>query len=108
MRFYGMGNLALYKALMYKDKERLDNDDILKLLPPATTVVHDHNKVNYNKDYSFGNAECNVHLLRDLKKVQDNLGHEWAPELSKLLTETNKQREELIINGVSEFSPDVL
>jgi len=108
LRFYGMENLALYKAHMHKDKEGLDNDDILKLLPPTTTVVHDHNKVNYNKDYSFGNAECNVHLLRDLKKVQDNLGHEWAPELSKLLTETNKQREELIINGVSEFSLDVL
>ena len=58
---------------MRKDKEGLDEDNILKLLPPATTVVHDHNKVNYNEDYSYANAECNEHLLRDLKKVQDNL-----------------------------------
>lgn len=108
LRFYGTEKLALYKAHMHKDKEGLNKDNILKLLPPTTTVVHDHNKVNYNKDYSYGNAECNEHLLRDLKKVQDNLGHKWAQDLAKLLTDTNRQREELIINGVSEFDPVVL
>lgn len=107
-RFYGTEMLALYKAHMHKDKEGLDSDNILKLLPPTTTVVHDHNKVNYNKDYSYGNAECNSHLLRDLKKVQDNLGHKWAENLAKLLTDTNRQRDELIENGVSEFSLEVL
>ncbi len=30
--------------------------------------MHDHNKVNYNKEYSFSNIECNVHLLRDLQE----------------------------------------
>lgn len=108
LRFYGTEKLALYKAHMHKDKKGLDSDDILKLLPPTTTVVHDHNRVNYNKDYSYGNAECNEHLLRDLKKVQDNLGHKWAQDLAKLLTDTNKKREELITNDVSEFSPEVL
>jgi hypothetical protein len=93
---------------MQKDKEGLDDDNILKLLSPTTTVVHDHNKVNYNKDYSYGNAECNVHLLRDLKKVQDNLGHKWAQDLAKLLTDTNNKREELINNGMSEFSIELL
>ena len=39
--------------------EGLDEDNILKLLSPTTTVVHDHNNVNYNEDYSFQNAECN-------------------------------------------------
>lgn len=86
----------------------MDNDNILKLLPDTTTVVHDHNKVNYNKDYSFENAECNVHLLRDLKKFQDNLGHKWAENLAKLLTDTNRQRDELIDNGVSKFDSATL
>lgn len=108
LRFYGTEKLALYKAHMHKDKAGLDTDNILKLLPPTATVVHDHNKVNYNKDYSYGNAECNEHLLRDLKKIQDNLGHKWAEELAKLLTDTNKQREELLNNGASEFSPQAL
>src|SRR5690606_14132273 len=49
LRFYGTEKLALYKAHMHKNKEGLDKDNILKLLPPTATVVHDHNKVNYNK-----------------------------------------------------------
>ena len=108
LRFYGTEKLALYKAHMHKDKEGLDKDGILKLLPPTTTVVHDHNKVNYNADYSYDNAECNQHLLRDLKKVQDNLGHKWAEQLAILLTDTNKKRDELIANDVSAFSPEEL
>lgn len=108
LRYYGTENLALYKAHMHKDKEGLDKDNILKLLPPTTTVVHDHNKVNYNDDYSFQNAECNEHLLRDLKKVQDNLGHKWASDLAKLLADTNKERESLIEEGVAGFPPEVV
>ena len=108
LRFYGTEKLALYKAHLRKDKEGLDKDNILKLLPSTATVVHDHNKVNYNKDYSYGNAECNAHLLRDLKKVQDNLGHGWARDLAKLLTDTNRQREEWISQNVSGFNPATL
>lgn len=108
LRFYGTEKLALYKAHMHKDKEGLDKDNILKLLPSTTTVVHDHNKVNYNEDHSYGHAECNAHLLRDLKKVQDHLGHTWAEELAKLLTDTHRQREALIHNGISAFDPTVL
>jgi hypothetical protein len=108
LRFYGTEKLALYKAHLHKNKEGLDEDNILKLLPPTTTVVHDHNKVNYNKDYAYGHAECNAHVLRDLKKVQDNLGHTWAEKLARLLTDTHKQREALINNDVSAFDPAVL
>jgi hypothetical protein len=70
--------------------------------------MHDHNKVNYNGDYSFSNAECNEHLLRDLKKVQDNLGHQWAEELAGLLTDGNEARNKLKDSGITEFPPDEL
>lgn len=108
LRFYGTEQLALYKAHMHKNKEGLDKDNILKLLPSTTTVVHDHNKVNYNQDYIYGNAECNAHLLRDLKKIEDNLGHQWAQKLAKLLTDTHRKREELINDNVLAFDPAVL
>ncbi|GHU10557.1 hypothetical protein FACS1894151_10020 [Spirochaetia bacterium] len=105
LRYYGNELLALYKAHLHKDKAGLDEDNILNLLPPTTTVVHDHNKVNYNEDYSFQNAECNEHLLRDLKKVIDNLGSSWANELIGLLTETNREREKKKEAGFKEFPP---
>jgi hypothetical protein len=105
LRYYGNERLALYKAHEHKDKAGLDADKILSLLPPSATVVHDHNKVNYNQEYSFANAECNEHLLRDLQRVKDNLGHPWSGELIGLLSQTNARREDLKGSGVSEFPP---
>lgn len=103
LRFYGDEKTALYTAHRYKNKEGLDEDGILKLLPATTTVMHDHDRVNYNKDYSFSNAECNVHLLRDLQKTTDNLGHEWSTGLKDLLEKTNQERNELIEKGLEAF-----
>lgn len=92
LRFYGNDQLAYYRAHSHKDKEGLDEDGILTALDKETVVVHDHNKVNYNEDYEFKNAECCAHLLRDLKKVVDNLQHEWPKEMIKVLLEGNVKR----------------
>ena len=108
LRYYGTEALALYKARLHKDKAGLDEDNILKLLSPNTTAVHDHNKVNYNGEYSFANAECNEHLMRDLQKVVDNPGSGWAAQLKQLLSETNKERERKKEAGAKEFAPDYI
>ena len=92
LRFYGNDEIAYYKAHSHKDKEGLDEDGILSALDKETVVVHDHNKVNYNEEYEFKNAECCEHLLRDLKKVVDNLEHEWPKEMIKVLLEGNVKR----------------
>ena len=96
LRFYGTENLAMYTAHEHKDKEGLDEDGILNVLAKETIVEHDHNKVNYNEDYKFKNAECNRHLISDLKKVIDNLNHKWAKELTELLTKMDHKRNWLI------------
>ena len=63
LRFYGDDSVALYYAHEKKNKAGIDADKILPMLSKETIVMHDHNKVNYNKDYDFINAECNQHLL---------------------------------------------
>lgn len=98
LRFYGDEKIAYYVAHEHKDKEGLDEDNILKNLDSKTKVMHDHNKVNYNKDYSFLNLECNAHLQRDLQKVIDILNSNWAKKLKKLISDSIKQREEYIKN----------
>ncbi|BCG61256.1 IS66 family transposase [Paenibacillus sp. URB8-2] len=103
LRFYGNEQIALYTAHLHKNKEGLDDDGILKLLPAETIVMHDHNKVNYNKAYSFSNIECNVHLLRDLQKTTDNLPHSWSSELKTLLEKTNTDRKAAMERGESAF-----
>ena len=106
LRFYGTEKLAMYKAHEHKDKEGLDEDGILNVLSKETIVEHDHNKVNYNEDYYFENAECNIHLIRDLQKVIDNLKHKWAKKLKELLTKMNKRRNQLIEKGKEEFKQE--
>ncbi|RHT97339.1 hypothetical protein DW716_23885 [Absiella sp. AM27-20] len=92
LRFYGDDKIAYYRAHMHKDKEGIDEDQILVSLDEKTYVVHDHNKINYNEEYVFQNVECCAHLLRDMKKVVDNLGHEWAKEMIGLFVEENQKR----------------
>ena len=108
LRFYGTEKLAMYTAHSQKDKNGLDKDAILNVLGKETVVVHDHNKVNYNEDYYFKNAECNVHLIRDLKKVIENLNHTWAKKLVELITKMNNKRKWLIKKGKEEFDQEEL
>ena len=95
--------IALYAAHLHKDMESLDDDNILALLTPQTTVMHDHNKVNYNEKYSFKNVECNQHLQRDLQKSADDTGHPELLELKELISKTIKDRKDLIASGVENF-----
>lgn len=97
MRFYGNENVALYCAHEKKNKMGLDEDNILGMLSSTTVVEHDHNKVNYNPEYTFMNAECCVHLLRDLQKVTDNIPtREWSKELKDHFQKYDHKRKELI------------
>lgn len=106
LRFYGDERLALYTAHQHKNKQGLDEDGILKLLPRDTVVMHDHNKVNYNAEYSFINIECNAHLLRDLEKVSEYLKREWSKTLKELISQANMHRNELMQRGECSFTDE--
>lgn len=107
MRFYGNEDVALFCAHEHKDKLGLDKDSILNLLSSNAVVEHDHNKVNYNDNYSFINAECCQHLLRDLQKVSDNLPNRtWSNKLKELFQEYNHKRKILIEKNIDRFSDD--
>lgn len=103
LRFYGTEKLALYTAHEKKNKEGLDIDSVLNILDKDTVVVHDHNTINYNEDYEFQNAECCVHLIRDLEKLKEESNHEWVNELIVLLKETNQERKKYISQGNEYF-----
>ena len=106
LRFYGTEKLAMYTAHEQKNKVGIDEDGILNVLAKETVVEHDHNKVNYNEEYKYKNAECNRHLISDLQKVIDNLNHKWAKKLIELLTKMNKKRNWLIKKGSEEFTQE--
>ena len=103
LRFYGNERIALFCAHMRKNKEGIDEDGILKLLGKDTTVMHDHNIVNYNDEYSFTNIECNQHLLRDLQKVTDNLKRKWSSELKSHIQKAIHDRNIAVEKGEDKF-----
>ncbi len=106
LRFYGDEEIALFTAHAHKNKKGLDEDAILSTLSKDTVVVHDHNKVNYNKEYCFQNAECCVHLLRDIEKIRDVSHHTWCETMIKQISETNNKRKELEKEGKEHFEKE--
>lgn len=104
LRFYGDEQLALYKAHRKKNKEGVLEDQLLTLLHETTTVMHDHLTMNYGEEFSYTNAECNVHLLRDLRSCAENTQHRWAEELGQLISDTHKNRKQRMADGEDHFS----
>ena len=104
LRFYGDEMIAYYTAHLHKDMKSLDEDNVLILLTPDTSVMHDHNKVNYNEKYSFRNLECNQHLQRDLQKSADDTKHPEFLRLKELISKTIHDRKCLIAAGEEVFN----
>lgn len=95
MRFYGDESISYFTAHSTKGMSGLIDDDILSVLTKDTTVMHDHNMVNYNERFSFKNIECNQHLERDLQKISDdNPTHTWASALKKLYQRLSTQEKD--------------
>lgn len=109
MRFYGDETISYYTAHDAKDMAGLIDDDILTVLTKDTTVMHDHNKVNYNERFIYQNIECNQHLERDLQKISDdNPTHTWSKKLKKLISTTINVRKDLITSGSDSFDEDAI
>ena len=102
-RFYGDEKIAYYTAHETKGMVGLDKDNVLNVLTDQTTVMHDHNKVNYNSKYHFRNIECNVHLGRDCEKVYLDSGHEEWAEIKTMISQAVKERNDLMKKGVTSF-----
>lgn len=98
-RFYGNKKLAYYTAHEKKDAAGIEADGILSNLTEKTALVHDHVKYNYRKEFLFRNIECVQHLERELQKVYNESGHEWAKRVKELIGETIHKRKEHLEKG---------
>ncbi|MCD7922599.1 MAG: hypothetical protein LUG27_09280 [Clostridiales bacterium] len=87
IRFYGDERISYCTAHGKKDLEGITEDNVLDLLTNETTVMHDHNTINYNKRFCFRNIECLQHLERDLQKnADDNPDHTWAKDMKETIS----------------------
>ena len=80
--------VVLYSAMETKSKAELKDTGIIGTF--GGTLVHDHETALYN--FGIDHAECNVHLLRYLKKNTEETGNSWSAQLKTELSKMNKQR----------------
>lgn len=107
MRFYGDEQISYYTAHEKKDLEGIIEDNVLDLITDETTVMHDHNTVNYNERFCFQNIECVQHLERDLQKsADDNPDHTWAKEMKSTISAWIKKRKDYRGQGKECFEKD--
>ncbi|MEG1506947.1 MAG: transposase [Bacilli bacterium] len=104
LRFYGTEKLAFFTAHTNKNKDSIDLDGVLSNLKNTTFMMHDHVLLNYNKEYSYNNIECMIHLIRRLIKMKENTNnHSWCIKLINLLSKTNDERNKLLLNNILSF-----
>lgn len=104
IRNFSMEKAVIYRAM--KDKT-LDGMRKLRFLSKFTGIlVHDHETSLYH--FGTGHGECNVHIIRYLKKNSEDSGNEWSGEMISLLCEMNRVRKQSISGGMSAFPEEVV
>ena len=102
VRNYSTKKLTLLKATRTKSRKSLEETGIL---PKFTgDLVHDHETVMYR--YGRNHGECNVHVLRYLKRNLQTTQNSWAKDLRAFLCCLNEHVKWLKNSGTTEISDE--
>lgn len=104
IRNFSIKNTVVYHAMKSKSIEALEKLDFLTQY--SGMLVHDHETALYH--FGTGHAECNVHLLRYLRKNTEESGNRWSEKMSDLLREMNRDRKESIQKGEMSFTKETI
>lgn len=100
IRNFSMERAVVYRAM--KDKT-LKGMKKLRFLAKFTGIlVHDHETALYH--FGTGHGECNVHIIRYLRKNSEDSGNSWSEKMITLLREMNRVRKQFIREGKKTFS----
>ena len=70
------------------------------------TLLHDHETALYH--FGTEHAECNVHIIRYLRKNTEETGNTWSDEMISLLCEMNRKRKEAIKQGADSLPDETI
>lgn len=104
VRNFSIQDTVIYRAMKSKALGALEK---LELLGKYTGIlVHDHETVLYH--FGTDHGECNVHLLRYLRKNTEETGNHWSEEMAELLSEMNQERKGLQERGIPCFREEII
>lgn len=104
VRNFSIGETVIYRAMKNKTIEALGKQRFLKEF--SGILVHDHETALYH--FGTDHAECNVHIIRYLRKNTEDTGNTWSGQLMALLCEINRERKALIAMGKASFSEETI
>ena len=102
IRCVSSGAAVIFYAMESKSVAALEK--ISLLAGYQGILMHDHETALYH--FGQGHAECNVHILRYLRKNAEDTGNGWSETMITLLTEMNETRKALIAAGKDAFEPE--
>ena len=102
IRNFSIRDTVLYEGMEGKSLKALGEIAFLKKY--TGILVHDHETAMYH--FGTGHGECNVHLLRYLKKNTEETGNSWSGKMSGLLTGIHRARKEAVERGEKNFQPE--
>ena len=99
VRNFSIGKTVIYRAMKSKAIDVLKKIDFLKKF--SGILVHDHEMALYH--FGTDHGECNVHIIRYLRKNTEETGHGWSVQMKDLLCEMNRERKKLADMGEVSF-----
>ncbi|MFA9424596.1 MAG: transposase, partial [Sedimentibacter sp.] len=104
IRNFSIEKTVIYNAMKNKTIAALGKLDFLDKY--SGILVHDHETALYH--FGTDHAECNIHIIRYLRKNKEDTGHKWSDEMLTLLCDMNKTRKEQIKQGLLSFSKETI
>ena len=104
IRNFIIKNSGGYHAMDSKSIETLKQINFLKHY--MGMLLHNHKTALYH--FGTDHAECDVHIIRYLRKNTEEIGNAWSNKMITLLCEINKKCKELLESGASSFLVETL
>lgn len=102
IRNFSAENTVVYRAMNSKSIDSLK--EISFLAKFSGTLLHDHETALYH--FGTEHAECNVHIIRYLRKNSEETKNKWSDEMISLLCEMNNERKKLMEQKCISFSKE--
>lgn len=100
IRNFSTDETVVYHAMDSKSIDALKEMDFLNRY--SGVLLHDHETALYH--FGTEHAECNVHIIRYLRKNTEETENQWSDEMITLLCEMNKERKGRKGKGFSCFA----
>lgn len=104
IRNFSTDNSVIYHAMSSKSIDALKELNFLKCY--TGTLLHDHETALYH--FGTEHAECNVHIIRYLRKNTEETGNTWSDGMITHLCEMNRKRKELAEQGICSFPMETI